>query len=332
MKQLKKMLCTLLIIFGVLSLLAVLIVFVFFRAMPDETKIRKIEADSYGLKYFVTETDELYIGGDHGDRYGLYDTGFYWGFLYGSRRLFCRSDAPVRFAENVADVYPGTNGFLYTDIGGTLYYFGESTGGKITKIATDVQTASVRDNCIVYATFAGDAYCKTCVDGAWGEAKQLANNVSQIYTNGFLARIVDKDGNFYQVRIDDAQVPTVLPGDGLYFEKDIQYMTNSYDRTALLTKSGELICYFWESGQENQVLWTAGTVRLRKSMAAQALAADVNIFSANCYVSADGQIYQFTEDSVMVVGELNRNDVVDVAACLNGFYVVFADGSYISVN
>ena len=202
-----------------------------FEELPAETKIQDITVDGYSVKYFITEDNELYIGGDHTDSFGLYDkTGFRWSFMYAVRGILGKTDVPVLFAKNVVQVFEASDGFLFTDVDGILYYFGSKSKGEIIKLAEDVISASSYRQNVFYVTASGDGYRKILSETI---AEKIASNIIYVYTNGIAYRIIDDSGKIYQFDVFEADYAnTTSPKNGAVID-----VGNDYNSTYILIVS-----------------------------------------------------------------------------------------------
>ncbi len=316
-----------LILISILVVLGICVIFFYvtrFEEIPPETKIQDITVDGFSVKFFITEDNELYIGGEHTDSFGLYDkTGFRWSFMYAVRGILGKTDVPVLFAKNVVQVFEASDGFLFTDVDGTLYYFGSKSNGKIIKLAEDVICASSYRQNVYYVTASGDG-CRKILSEAIVE--KVASNVIYVYTNGIAYRIIDNSGKIYQLDVSEADCAnTTSTKNGAVID-----VGNDYNSTYILTSKGKLTLYQWSTGI------IGGEENVPYSLSEQALLADMN-FDHVCYFDREGRLSIVscrgkdidTESSEIRL--LDRTDIIDIAVDYDAVYVLASDGSYYKI-
>lgn len=314
----------LLLVLAILSCFVGFYLAVRFEELPKDAKVRNIEINEYSVQFFITEDDKLYVGGINRDSMGLFDkTGFRWGFLYAIRGFLGRTNNPVLFAENVAQVFEATDGatdkgFLYTDLNGTLYYFGSATKGNSVKIAEDVKGATACNRTIFYVTSFGDLYQKF-LDGT--DAVIIGKNVADVYTNGSAIRIVDSTGEVYQIDTRSPSCQTYNTQGGSV----VKAVRNDYNSTCVLTEDGNLTFRQWETGI------TAGEEASLFSPNALVLLTDMN-FNRLCWMDQEGILYiahwSGNKANVTEVSHLDKAEVIDIAVDHDDIYILFSDGTY----
>lgn len=296
-----------------------------FQKMPHGTKLRDIEVDSNGIVYYLTEDGELYVGGCHKDSYGLYETGFRWGFLYGTRGILHGDDAfPVLFAENVQQVFEATDSFLYTDQSNTLFYFGTESEGNHMPVATNVVEASASGAEFVYVTNANELF-HTSMDGdGFTAPKQIGSNVSKAHIIGHDVQVLDINGSYYQIIM-----ARTAEGEFSYAAEDvsehgIQKMESSPDGICLLKSDGELLYDLLRNIDGNTV---PNRYYIKKDAAVTHI--DINADRDVFFVTEEGDVERYDRGATKTVVQLERTDVVDIAAGESEVFILFADGTYI---
>jgi len=308
-----------LIVFLILVIVAggiALFVTSYFEAMPENAKIRNIEINEYDVKFFLTEDNKLYVGGIHMDSMGLFDdTGFRWSFMYALRGIFGKTDVPVLFAENVAQVFEASDGFLFTDLDGTLYYFGSQSGGENVKVAENVICASSDNRNIFYVTTESDVYRKAFNKE---NATQVGTDAVSVYSNGLVFRIVTSSGEIYQI---DA-AGTV--GNSSQKRNSVLQAQDDYDSTCVLDSEGKLTLHQWDTGI------TGGENNTPYFLSDNVLSSDMN-FDRICYLTKAGELRSvFTRGGIENAKTIqtDRTDIVDIAVAYSEVFVLYSDGSY----
>lgn len=260
-----------------------------FQNMPETTVVTSVAVVEHDVQFYVTAEEELYVGGQHTDCFGLYDEGFRWGYLYGLRHLLHPSlrETPVLFATGVRDVFPGDDGFLYTDEARNLHYFGKMGDYRDTVLAEHVVSADCGGYSIVYVTQDGSAwFLPHLPEGKkWGEPVLLLPDAVEIYENTFTnVRILCTDGLVHAFAYDQNRGMRDL------VELPADEMDNCYHATLTLHDGGTLTWYRMED-QPNGVLNQTD------------VAENVELFSVDqfrgdevLYLTGDGKLVLWTLD------------------------------------
>lgn len=281
-----------------------------FRPIPADAKVQALRTDHLGHRFVLAEDHKLYIGGQNGDRFGFYDTGFRWGLLYGIRNL-TREREPVLFAESVTAVFPCEYGLLYTDLSGSLFYFGEQNGGKRVKVAEEVLAASGTESEIVYVTQDHTAYCTSWDSGssAWKEALRVSEDVSELYDTGETLWLLSRDGHVSTLRMRGSA--SFSDRESLEVAAEIERMWNGPGLSVLQKKDGIYLLAVQEDSPQVQELkdWNAN------STDADQVLADADLkgsYPGDFLLSRQGNVYQIKNGAPVFVRQMQEG-LVDFA-------------------
>lgn len=298
-----------------------------FCNLSTETTLYEVLWDNHGVGYYLTEENELYVGGPNGlhtDSYGLYETGFRWNFLYGTRRLLGIRDA-VLFCDDVKKVFHGENGFLYTDGNDVLFYFGSASNGKTIRIAQRVISASEDFNRIAYITEDDEVFYTTITDdNTVSPSKKIASQGRYVYIARNNIRILDKAGGVYQISLDKNGEP--LGDRKMLFESGICTMRNDIDTTCVLTDNGELICYKWEMLGDDGILY--GDVKKRCVVAKDVCLFDIGSFGDIAYITKEAkvEVYNIYSQKVEISQAINKADIIGFSDHESQMIIAYSDG------
>ncbi len=317
----------LLLFFSVVAILGY--VLFSFTPMPKDIAVRQVLVDEFSQIYYVTEDNQLYVGGNNTDHLGFYDTDVRWGTLFALRRFLGKEDA-VLFAEQVSQVYPSEDGVLYTDLDGSLYYFGELNGGKLTKIADNVEKASLSSFGGVYLAAAdSNAYYFwwDYDNKEWTEPTVLMGEIRDVAINGSYIRLLTEQGQIFQRSIFRGL--DFIEKESFLVTGDAVKMWTSIE-TLLIQKEDdtyELIRF--ENGHNYQVQ------SLKDRSAASSNPDDIivdaelkDLYAGDYYLTESGNIYEIEEDASALIATATGSSVKGLSASSTKLYVVSDDGSH----
>ena len=340
MKFLTKYRCVLLISLAVCISLIVGIILLsrikIFEPLPADKKIRAVTADQHGVTYFITQSNELYVGGIHDDSFGLYESGFRWNIVYGLYRIFAGGE-PVLFTKNVDQVFSATNGFLYTDTDMNLYYFGDIREGMHTFIARDVIHASMCNSNVLYVCNDGSVYFTTLSEECLEEAILVANDGKQVLADQLSALILTNSGTLYQIETGKEYFATIEQQlQPIAF--DVKTIQGCMAGNCFITVNDELTYCAWGQNGWGRIPFSDGEI-----ISDNVLFADysdrenvVIITKSGELVMIDQNVVVFKNDSASerrekrktVLISFNSGDIIDFDAGPNSILVLFSDGSY----
>lgn len=206
-----------------------------FQKLDRTETLQNIWCDEMFIEYDLTSKHTLYVSGVHGDSFGLYETGLRWNKLYGLRQLFLRMYDPVLFAENVKEVFPGEDGFLYTDSDGTLYYFGNYSHHVRLKIAEHVRSAFPSAIQITYVDEQSNAY--QCL--LTKQPEFLDSGVRQAWSVPLVTVLLYEDGSLY-LCFADVLDPAGIRENRILLDTDVKTMKCTRDAVFYTDSNGWL--------------------------------------------------------------------------------------------
>ncbi len=299
-----------------------------FTGMKPDRNLCDVSWDSHGVGYFLTDEHELYVGGPNGthtDSYGLYETGFRWNFLYGTRRLLGVRNA-VLFCNDVKEVFNGEHGFLYTNSRDELYYFGSYSNGKKIQVAQRVIAASEYLDKIVYITKDHEVFHTSIENGAAVYPPiKIASGGNLVYIVNQSIRIVDVDGIMYRVLLDDEG--KALTESKRICELNIQSMKNDFHVSCMLTEMGELICCEWKLVGSAGVLYADEEKKL--SIADNVVHYDIGSFGNIAYITEESklEVYNIYTCETELAHSLSRMDIIGFGDHESCTTIAYSDGT-----
>lgn len=301
--------------------------FVRFKFFSNDVKVRNIAVSASGITYYITESNELYVEGRARDSFGLYQSGFRWEYMYG---LFA-ADKPVLFARDVERVFEGYQGFLYTDTGRNLFYFGNGSAGEPYLIASNVIHASLGRGNVVYVCENGAVYETVLSSGRPTEYYQIADNGTEAYTDSVNICILNSSGEFYKIA-RSGFAPNSRPQENtVKLASNIKSIQNVAEGELVLTQSQTLAYYGIHvrisSDWQNPIDLTDGDVVLENVRYC-----DYNPFTGVVSITEDGSLLLMQAEGKYEPIVLEKFDtienIIDLAVGNDWIYIVFSDGSY----
>lgn len=309
-KKLLPVVCIIVLITIVLHALT----FTSFQSLGDSEQVQSVLTDALGHYYILTRDHELFIGGINGDRFGFYDTDFRWGIIYGLRNLFVERE-PVLFAKGVSTVFPCEYGVLYSELDGSLYYFGELSRGKLEKVAEGVLAACGTRNELVYIDHTHTAYYTSWDrnNSSWRESVYISESISNLYISGNCLWLLFQDGHVSTV--------STVKNSRSFFDPEIVDIANDVERmwngpfiTVLQEKDGSYLLVFREDLNFPVVHkmedWNA------YSSNPDRIVADMDLkgpFPGEYLLSQQGDLYQLKNLSPVLAQHIEGDCVIDFA-------------------